>query len=465
LKNKDVPSERELAIMALVAVIEDKAYSNIALNNILTMHKLNSQQKSFITQLVKGTIRNLIYIDYILSSFSKAALNKIEPLILANLRISIYQLKYMDKVPVYAICNEAVRLSKIQTKKPLAGFVNGILRAVARNIDNIELPTPDLNYIEHLSVKYSYQPWIIEHFISELDKDDTLKMLNIVNDPPKITIAINKTKTTKAKLIELLRHEGVNVQEIKEPKQLSEYALILSKTDDISCLKSFKDGLFNVMDIGAMLAVIAAISNMPKKPKSNFFAQSDNIIDLCAAPGGKSFFVAYNSNASILATDIYPKKVNIISSAIARLGLDNIKTSVADACITDKNLINTADLLILDMPCSGFGVVRKKPEIKLFKNKKDLEDLVNMQRRILSASYEYVKPKKYILYITCTINKSENLDNIQWFIQNYPFKLLDFSQNMPDIPAYLTAKKGYVQILPHHFNSDAFFVAVMKRSE
>ncbi|MCL2168795.1 MAG: 16S rRNA (cytosine(967)-C(5))-methyltransferase RsmB [Defluviitaleaceae bacterium] len=419
-------SEREAAVFALKEITEVGAYSNEALRRFLgTQGHFERVQKAFVTEIVAGCVRNLLLIDHIIGNFSKTPVKKLKPMVLGILRVSVYQLKFMDKVPTFAVCNEAVEMTKKHGLSGLSGFVNGVLRNIAR----AEIAEP-----EDLSIRYSVQPWIVEHFVGELGESAAVQVLESMMKPPVISICVNTLKTTVDELIEILVSEGVMVQ-----RGNLEGSLMVSKTSDIAALQSFKDGLYHVMDEGAMLAVHAAA------PPANA-----RIIDLCAAPGGKAFLAAYmaGAGAEILACDVHAHKIKLLEQGAARLGLANVKTALHDARIFRPELEETADLVIADVPCSGLGTLRKRPDLKLNKQPESMETLAGLAREIIKNSWRYVKIGGRLLFSTCTISNVENMDNFEWIKANLPFKAVESKM-----------------ILPSDFDSDGFFIAVLERVE
>ncbi len=442
-------NERELAVYTLIDIIDEKAYNNISLRKTLNQNNaLSAHQKAFVTELVNGTLKNLIYIDYVISQFSKTPIQKMKPLIINTLRISVHQLFFMDRVPVSAICNEAVKLVKARGFKDLSGFVNGVLRNIAR-AESIKLPDASKDFIKYLSVKYSYPSWLVAYFCEELGKENVEKMFIDNAKSPKITIAVNTLKTSVENVKANLLQSGM---EVNDSTQIS-CALQISKTSDLSQCKDFTEGSFHIINESSMLAVQVLD---PKK--------HDTIIDLCAAPGGKTFYSAYltDDSAKIIASDIFGHKIDLIKSGCERLGILNVETRLNDATVTNESLIGIADALIIDAPCSGLGLIRKKPDIKYSKTQEDINALSKIQREILAASFQYVKESGVLVYSTCTISKKENFDNIEWFVNNYPFELVDISDYLPEDLKTDTAKCGFVQILPDT-NRDGFFIAKLRR--
>lgn len=428
------PKEREIAVFALIDILDNKGYNNIVLKRTLTQHKsLNSIQKSFITEIVNGTLRNLIHLDYIINLYSKTKILKMKPLILNTLRISVYQIKFMDKVPNSAVCNEAVNLVKSKGFKNLGGFINGVLRNIIRNIDDIKYPSYEKDRVNYISVKYSFPTWLIKYFMKTIDINEVEKICASSNSTPKVCLCTNTLKITRDKLIDKLNLEGMEVSK----GELSDKSIYVVKTSNISELPSFKEGLFHIMDESSMLA----IEILSPKPGSVLY-------DICSAPGGKSFYASYlmDNKGFIESSDIYTHKLNLVEEGAKRLGIHIIKTNESDATINYPNKNNLADYLLIDAPCTGFGLLRKKPDIKYSKTIEDVYSLAKIQRQILLSSHSYVKVGGVLVYSTCTISEEENMKNVNWFINNYNYELLKT-----------------VQLLPSKHSTDGFFIAKLIR--
>lgn len=441
-------SEREIAINILENIISESAYNNIILRKTLNQSSdLTSVQKALVTQLVNGTLRNMLHIDYIIGKFSKTPIKKMKPLILNSLRVGIYQIMYMDKIPARAACSEAVNIVKKRGFNNLSGFVNGILRNVARNKDNIDYP--DKNSLEYLSVKYSHPMWILNYWAEELSFEDIKAICEANNKAPKITICVNTNKISKAELIKRLNDEGIEA----EGSTSLDNSIYISKINDISKSQCCKDGLFHIMDESSMLCVRAL------SPK-----EGSLVVDVCAAPGGKSFACAYEmkNKGRIISRDIYKHKAELIAEGSKRLGTDIIEVQIKDAL--EKDNIK-ADYVIIDAPCSGLGLMRKKPDIKYNKTIEDINILAEIQKKILSVCQNMVKENGTLIYSTCTISHKENLDNIKWFCDNFDFEPEDLTPFIPNNIKFETAKYGYIQITPDKIDSDGFFIARLRRKK
>jgi len=426
-------NEREISADILVQIIKSGAYNNIILRKTLTSETgLSETQKAFITENVNGVLRNLIYIDYIIDSFSKLPANKMKPFIAAVLRSAAYQIMFMDKVPTFAACDEAVKIVKRRGFSNLSGFVNGVLRNVAKNSKSVTLPYKNTHAVEYLSVKYSYPKWIIEHFLTEYDIEKTEEICAISVMPSKVCICVNNMRTSRGELLNRLQKEGVIAE-----NGVDENLLYIKGTGDLSELSVFKEGLFHIIDENAVKAVYAL------EPSKN-----DIVIDMCAAPGGKSFSLAYlmENTGKIYANDIFDHKINLIKTGAKRLGIENIDAQIDDAAVLNEAFLNYADKVLVDAPCTGLGIIRKKPDIKYRRTSLDIKNLAKMQRDILKTAAQYVKPEGILVYSTCTLSKAENEDNAGWFKDNHSFELLSSETFLP--------KAG---------GGDGFFVAKFRR--
>lgn len=444
-------STRDIAVDIITDVMQNDAYSHIALKRELNKYNhLKKEDRAFITEISNGTLRNIVYIDYIISQFSKAELNKIKPTILNILRITVYQLKFMDRVPAFAACDEAVKIAKKRGYIRLSAFVNGITRNISRNIHNINLPSETKQPLKYLSTVYSYNQWILEKLLQEYEYPFVKQMCIANNTPVDVTICVNTLKTDTLTLKRELLKSDIEVKD----GLYSNQALHLSKTSSISQLTYYRDGLFHIQDESSILAVNVL------DPHPNEF-----IIDMCAAPGGKSLLCAekMNNRGIIKSRDIYDYKLKMIADSVKRMGIDIIEIQNMDATVLDSKSIDKADRVIVDAPCSGLGIIRKKADIKLKKKKEDIAILKDLQKKILTVAAEYVKLDGILVYSTCTVISDENIANIKWFIENFPFELENIDPFLPNNIDELSAQKGYIQLYPNVHFTDGFFIARMRR--
>lgn len=414
-------NDRELILEILLAVTRDGEYSHIALRNVLENYQyLDKSERAFITRVTEGTLERMIELDYIINQFSKTKVNKMKPVIRTIIRSAVYQLKYMDSVPDSAVCNEAVKLAGKRGFSGLKGFVNGVLRNISRNLDNVKYPDKS-DTVKWLSVIYSMPEWIITEWLKNYDREMVEKMLQAFLAERPTTIRCNLSQISREKLAEELKKEGVKVRLC----DAVDSALFISGYDYLGALESFRTGHFQVQDISSMEVAEWA------DPK-----EDEYIIDVCAAPGGKSLHLADKlaGKGHVEARDLTPYKVDLIRDNIARIGIDNIEAVCQDATVYDEASEKKADILIADLPCSGLGVLGKKTDLKYKMNPDTQEELVHLQRKILSVVHRYVKSGGKLLYSTCTIHRAENQENAAWFAEQYPeFELVRERQFLPGV--------------------------------
>ena len=464
-------NEREIVLAVLLEITENGQFSHVILRDVLAKYQyLEKRERAFITRVTEGTLEHMIEIDYILDQFSKTKVKKMKPVIRAILRSAVYQLKYMDSVPDRAVCNEAVKLVVRKGFSGLKGYVNGVLRSVARGLDSVGYPKETM---EELSVRYSCPKWILDLWGGTYDTEVIEKMLNDFQQEKPVTIRCCLNRGTPEELKERLEAEGVTVA----PHPYLPYAFQISGYDHLSELAAFQEGLFTVQDISSML--VAEIAS----PKAG--AQ---VIDVCAAPGGKALHVAekllladkkrlhedMDGNADgnaggradghVEARDLTEAKVELIRENIERTGLTNISAVCRDASVPDPKSAGSADLVIADLPCSGLGVIGKKPDLKYKASPDGTDSLVGLQRKILACAQAYVKPGGILVYSTCTVNPAENMDNVHWFLEQYPeFSLDDIHERLCPELRDSVIENGCIQLLPGVHKSDGFFIARLAR--
>lgn len=426
---------RALVLEMLMEINENGEYSHLVLRSVLEKYQyLSKQERAFMTRLVEGTLEHQIELDYILNSFSKTKVKKMKPVIRNILRMGVYQLLYMDAIPDSAVCNEAVKLSKKRGLSQLSGFVNGLLRNIARNKKDIAYPDSKKDFASYLEVTYSLPKWMVEKWIASYGEEQTQKIAKgFYRDAP-LSIRTNTTKITPEELKVRLEQEGVSVSAVEGMP----YAFDISDFDYLQGLSSFREGLFYVQDLSSMQVAKAA------EVKEN-----DYVIDVCAAPGGKSTHLAelLKGTGMVEARDLTEAKVDLIRENMNRQGLSNMKAVVWDATKKHEDSIRKADVLICDLPCSGLGIMGKKTDIRYKMNEETMDELVDLQRQILDVVWEYVKPNGTLVYSTCTINKDENEDNVAWFLEKHKEFSLEYEK----------------QFLPGESTHDGFFLAKLTR--
>lgn len=445
-------NEREIVLDLLLDMEKNGSYTHLLLRTTLRKYQfLDKKSRAFITKLLEGTTEYRIQLDYILDQFSKTKMKKCRPLIRNLLRMSVYQIYYLDHIPDSAVCNEAVRLAKKRGFQSLSGFVNGLLRNISRNKQHISFPDKEKNETFALSIQYSMPEWIIEMWLSQYRYDEVERMLASTLKERGTIVRINEQKTTKEELKRQLKGEMT----VQDGAYLP-FALVVSDYDYLQKSEAFLQGLFQVQDESSMLVSLAA---NPKK--------DDVVLDVCAAPGGKSLHMAQllQNSGHVVARDLTQEKIELIEENIERMGYDNIEAQVFDACELDEQWIEKADIVIADLPCSGLGVMAKKNDLKYRITKEEIVALASLQRQILQVVSQYVKPGGTLIYSTCTVTTEENIKNYNWVKETLGFLPNDMTSYLPGQLQTETAKEGYLQLLPGVHECDGFFISSFQKKK
>lgn len=441
---------REGALKILHSIEVDKAYSNIALNKAFNNNNFTKIDKNFITEMVYGTLENLIYIDYVIQQFSKMKLSKINPWALNILRLGTYQILFLDRIPDFAAVNESVNLSKIYCNRA-SGFINGILRNIIRKKKNINLPNPNKEYQKFLSIKYSHPEWMVNRFLEYFPKDFTEDLLKANNEIPKLYIRINTLKISVEEVVSFLKKNDIKVA--RNP-YLNEALTVEGGFSQLEELEIYKKGYIHIQDFSSML--VARILD----PKEGQF-----IIDVCSAPGGKTTHIGQlmRNKGRILARDIHEHKLKLVQNNAKRLGIDIIQVQKYNGKDLDNNLVDKADKVLVDAPCSGLGIIRRKPEIKYRKEPDDIKNITDLQLSILINASKYVKSGGELVYSTCTIDPNENQGVIEKFLsQNSNFDIMNIIHQYKSlIPG--EHLRNYIQLYPHIHGTDGFFIVKMQK--
>ena len=437
---------RNLAFKVLLSVEQNGAYSAIALNNSIKENKLSPLDASFMSSLVYGVLERRLLLDYIIKQYSKIPLKKIELKTKIILRLGILQLLFMDKIPESAAVNESVKLAKKNKLQKSAGFINGILRNSTRAEIKYTLPDKNKDKANYLSINYSCPRDIVELWIKSYGDSITETVLKSLSGRPELTARVNTLKTTPEKLIEELKSEGVEA----ERSELEANALMLKNTGSVEKLKAFKDGKLYIQDLSSQLCV-KALDPQPR----------DIMLDVCSAPGGKSLTSAQNMNnrGKIYAFDIYEHKLKLINKSAERLGITCIITDVRNAS-EDKRELPLADRVLCDVPCSGLGIMNRKPEIRYKENILD-SSLPKLQYTILCNSSKFVAVGGTLIYSTCTLNPAENNENAERFLEEHP----DFQPVKIDLDVKraVDEPENMLTLFPEINPSDGFFIAAFRR--
>jgi 16S rRNA (cytosine967-C5)-methyltransferase len=459
----DIP--RETALKILFEINEKNAYSNLAINKHLNILKPGYIDKVFITGLVYGTIKWKLTIDRIIEEFSNIPTKKVSPWILNILRLGVYQLLYTDRIPDSAACNESVKLAAKYGHRGSKGYVNGILRNIARKdiIDTKVIPEKNIDILGHLSIKYSHPKWLVKRWIELFGKDFTEDLIKSNNENPDFSIRVNTVKISKEDFIKKI--DSKKVEYLKG--RYVDNALIINNPAILMNLGLHEKGYFQIQDEASMLASLI-LNPLP----------GELVIDACAAPGGKTSHIAelMKNKGVVIARDIYRHKIKLISENSKRLGLDIVKTELYDACKLDEKYIGKIDRVLVDVPCTGLGIIRRKPDIKWSKSIEDIDNIKNLQQNILRTSAKYLKPGGVLVYSTCTIEPGENFEIIKEFLEsNNEFIMSGFDENLLSKSTlrkicgtnknikYRNAREGYIQFYPNIDGVDGLFIGKLQR--
>ena len=444
---------REIALKILYKIDKGEGYSNISLNEVIKENKdiLNRKDISFISEIVYGVTTWRLTLDEIIKLHSKIKLKKISTWILNILRMSIYQIVFLDKVPKSAAVNEGVNLAKRYGNRGSIGFVNAILRNV--NKDDYKKLFDEKDEILKISKTTSMPIWIIEELINEgLDKNRILNICKNSNIRPNVSVRVNNLKTNKSELKEILNKEKV----VSKDGVLDDF-LVLEKVNDIENLKSFKDGLFTVQDEAAGLTALVL------EPK-----EEEQILDACSSPGGKTTYLSeiMKNNGEVIAWDIHAHRVKLVRDNAKRLGIKIINAEENDATIYKQEYKEKLDKILLDVPCLGVGVLKRKPDIKWQKRKEDIDEIINLQYSILNTCSKYLKKGGELVYSTCSIFRKENRDIIFKFLKENPdFEIEEISDVLKNKAKfflnYLVDNK-FLEVYQNE-ETDGFFICKLSK--
>ncbi len=428
------PTARELSLDILLSVTNGQVYSHIALRDVLDKYAyFEKGKRSLIKRLVEGVLENMLLLDEIIGQFSSVPVKKQKPVIRNLLRMAVYEIFYMDGIPAHASVNEAVKLAERKGFRNLKGFVNGVLRSIERNRESLSMP-------DSLSIRYSMPEWIVDRWTEAYGKAKTEELLQSFFGSQPLTVHLTKqprpeeAQEAYAAAVAAWEAEGVRAT----PVETLSGAFFLSGIERLPAMQTFRDGLFFVQDLSSM----KALSEIPMQPGMQ-------VLDLCGAPGGKSLFLAgrIGDEGSVTCRDLTDTKVSMIRENVERCHLLNMHAEISDARIFDPAWESRADLVIADLPCSGLGVLSRKPEIRYRITLQDITALAALQREILSVAVRYVKPGGMLFYSTCTITREENEDNASWLLSTFPaFTRLKEQQLFPEAGL----QDGFYYMLAQH---------------
>lgn len=439
---------RESAMELLTAIEKNQSYSNLLLNSTIEKNKIAAIDIGLLTELTYGTLQRRMCLDFFLNPFLKNS-KKLENWVLQLLRLTLYQMVYLDKIPDRAAIHEAVEIAKKRGHKGIAGLVNGVLRSIQRqglpSLDEIADP------IERLAIETSHPKWLVERWVEQFGFETTQEMCEINLTAPLQTARVNLTKTSIRECIEDLEEEGFPIEKSPViPEAIRSYR------GNLALSRAYKKGLITIQDESSMLVAYALGAR-----------ENEKILDACAAPGGKSTHIAENMKLTgvVYSIDLHEHKVKLINDQATRLGLGNIKTIAMDSRTLGNHFEEESfQRVLLDAPCSGLGVMRRKPDMKYTKKEQDIFKLSTIQHNLLESVSPLVKKGGVLVYSTCTVDKEENDNTVKKFLQEHPEFEEDptFKSRMPEAIQPLV-KGSYLQIFPQDFGSDGFFIAVLRK--
>jgi len=444
---RTISGARHSAIKILSRFERSDSYIEKLLDNELRTGNLSTLDKGLLNEIVHGVIRWRAKLDWVLVGFYHGDFLKCLNIVKNAMRVALYQILFLDRIPVPAAINESVEIVKRIQGDKTAGIVNGVLRNISRNIDNIRYPdkNDDLGY--YLSIMFSHPRWMVKRWIERFGEIKAEKLLFVNNRRPYTTVRINKLKSNHDEITKIMKEKDMSFF----PSNFMEDSIVVkSNKPEIPKMDIFLDGKVTIQDTSASLASKLA------SPKEGM-----TILDLCAAPGGKSFYLAemMKDKGRVIAVDQYKSKLNFIEDGKQRLGLNSIETMLADA--TKIELDEKIDMIFADVPCSGLGTLAKKPDIKWKREREDITVLSDLQKRIMDSAARLLKPGGVLVYSTCTIEPEENVDNVKWFLEKYPEFEVDPAENY--LPEEICIG-GFMEIYPHiHYMDGAFAARLIKK--
>ncbi|HHX01790.1 MAG TPA: 16S rRNA (cytosine(967)-C(5))-methyltransferase RsmB [Firmicutes bacterium] len=437
-------NSRSAAVDALVK-IENGVLISAALDEALVAHKLNELDRALAAEIVYGSVRMQKTIDYVLNSISSIKINALEPLVRNILRTGAYQILYLDRVPVSAAVNEAVKLAPVKNRRKVSGYINAVLRNLVRKHRSIQFPDLDSDPVGHVAVKYSHPEWLVKRWLDRYGLENTIRFCQINNTSPELHLRVNTLRISLEKLRNSLVEQGIAA----EKGRFAPDVLICSRMLSPAADASFEQGYYYIQNESSAL-VAHALAPRP----------GEIVYDLCAAPGGKATHLGQlmANQGQIIAVDQTRERIELIQENAARLGISIIKTLVGDA----RSLqLPTADRVLVDAPCSGLGVLRQRPDARWRRKEQDIDSLAKLQRQILENAATLVKPGGTLVYATCTTEPEENQDMIKWFLERYPH----FSQSA--LPSWfpMSQSVGMTAILPFIHGIDGFFICKLQNNQ
>ena len=443
-------SGREMALKILYETEQKDGYFNIIFQNRMKDSGLPRGERALAKELASGVMQRKITLDYVIRSFSSVRLKKISPYILQILRLGMYQLYYMDKIPARAAVDESVKLAKKYGHSASAGFVNAILHRAAREAGP-PLPARGESEVRCLSVKHSHPEELTQWYLEQFGAERAERLLEENNKRPPLSLRVNRLKISRAELIEILAAEGI----CTTPSKLADSGLLAERGANPEGTRAWRTGLFSIQGQSSQAAALA----LAPKP-------GETVLDLCCAPGGKTAHLAelMDNKGRILASDLYAHRLGAVRDNARRLGIGIIETAQMDAAEEKREYVRLADKILLDVPCSGLGIIRRKPDIRYKKDLTNFKEIIEIQKKILNNCAKYLKIEGELVYSTCTLNPEENMGVVRAFLAEHPeFTLMAAESPHMGETLRKELERGYTTLYPDVHGSDGFFICKLKR--
>ena len=454
---------REIVLDTLLSLEREGGLSHQLIRGVLSKYDyLDPRDKKYLKRVTEGTLERQIELDHYLDHYSSVPVKKMKPLIRCLLRMSVYQLLYMDAIPDSAVCNEACKLAEKRKFHSLKGFVNGVLRKIAREKDHLPMPDPETDRLNWLRIKYSMPEELTKAWIDTYGEACTERLLQALLEIHPVSLRIAAPSEEKEEVVRRLKEAGIEV--VQSPYDAN--ILLARDVDGLENLPDFREGRITVQDVSSVLAV-----------KQAGIKEGDLVVDACAAPGGKSILASELAGEAghVICGDVSEKKTGAIMENIERLGRKNIEVRVWDARELPEELQGKADVLLLDVPCSGLGVIGKKRDIKYHVSKESFAEIEALQKEILGKAWKAVKPGGILLYSTCTVREEENRGAVRWILENLPFDPVSSGEMTKEVNEAIAQERKsrrlpsdpwescQAQLLPGLLEADGFFFAKLRR--